>query len=297
MSNTRQSIQTFMATLRALADDPLLGRIEQAEMAYNSFAAQMHGFVALSRAFKSFLLSTVNLSASWSTSRALTETHAWLLPRMSGSFHTICGAETSALRGYPGPAFALLRNVFDTAIVTSAVAQGFVTFMEAEGLVRGEAFDAVQIARRRKRCEFDIHERMLAKASGLGDVARHELEKLNKLYDFETHGQRMTATAAMAWMRGEKPLNFLPHYNQMNYALFMNRFCEVSWMYHRLVPLMLPSDVPVGGNWSDRWSKLDACFCQVVAAMTVDLGKAVGDAVVELITKKFPFGADSRLLQ
>jgi hypothetical protein len=167
--------------------------------------------------------------------------------------------------------------------------------LDAEDLELGKPFDPEKFSAIRKRAEFAIFAQMVGKGSGLSATTRDELDKLNKLYDWETHGQRMTATRTMDWMKGQAPLAFLPEYKEMDYALFVNRHAEVTWMLHRLVPLMLPQGVDSGKDWSMRWSTIDKCFHQTVEAMSIDLKKAVGDAVVEFVTAKFPFDADSRL--
>ncbi len=295
MSSNRMDVPKFMKTLREITNDAVMERILLAEQTFHSSAINMHGFVALSRAFKSLVLDTVNLSPTWKESTSLSQVHAWLLPRMAGSFHTVCGAERAAMWGYPGPAFALLRNVFDSTVVSSAVAQGFATFMEAEGLFEGEPLDPRKLSRRRKDCEFAINARMVGKDSGLSEVARRELGKLNQLYDFETHGQRMTATTTMSWLKGQDGLHFLPRYEEMNYAVFVNRFSEVTWMLHRLLPLVWPAEVAANEDWCRRWGTLDQCFRQTVESLTVDLKKAVGHAIVEFVDSKFPFNGLSRL--
>lgn len=290
----RLDVSAFMQMLLSVTDQSCLSCIESAETAYNAQAARMYGFVALSNAFKSFLLETVRLSSTWRNVQS-SETHGWLLSRMAGSFHTICGAEREALWGYPVPAFAQLRNLFDTAVISSAVAQKFATYLDAEGLEAGKPFDPGKFAARRKRTEFEIFSQMVRKDSGLSTSTLDELDKLNKLYDWETHGQRMTATRTLDWMKGQAPLSFLPEYKELDYALFVNRHTEVTWMLHRLVPLMLPQGVASREDWSSRWSTIDKCFHQAVEAMSIDLKKAVGDAVIEFVIAKFPFDADSRL--
>lgn len=294
-AESRLDIAAFMETLHSLADRSCLLAIQTAEARHHAKAAEMKGFVALSNAFKSFLMETVRLSSTWRSVPSASQTRAWLLPRMAGSFHTICGAEHEALSGYPVPAFAQLRNVFDTAVISSAVAQRIATFEAAEGIQAEEAFDPKKIGARRKRTEFDIQAQMVGKNSGLSDITIAELEKLNSLFDFETHGQRMTATRTMSWMKGEGPLIFLPDYKQIDYALFINRYDEVTWMLHRLVPLMVPAGIVSTEHWSQRWRTLDLCFHQTIKAMSIDLKMAIGDAVIEFVTAKFPFNADSRL--
>ena len=85
----------------------------------------------------------------------------------------------------------------------------------------------------------------------------------------------------------------LPKYDEWNYALFVNRFSEVSWMVHRMLPLLRPARCEWPGRWGERGRTLDRCFRQTAASMTHDLKKPMGAAVVEFVTSKFPFGASS----
>lgn len=291
----RFDVTAYMAALRSLVDDDNLATIRQAEDRFGEQALKMYGFVALSRAFQSFVVETILTGRGAVQAAPATHTFMWLAPRVNTCFQTICAAERSAMLGYPVPAFAQLRNVFDTAVINSAVAQGFVTCDQAEGIETGKPFDPVQARRARKRIEADVNARMYGERCGLSDRAREQLRKLNSLYDDETHGQRLSRTQASQWLAGQGPMFLLPNYDEMNYALFMNRFSEVSWMVHRLLPLLRIAGSEWPHRWQERWKTLDMCFCQTLASMTRQLKKPIGAAVVEFVAAKFPFDASSTL--
>lgn len=79
----------------------------------------------------------------------------------------------------------------------------------------------------------------------------------------------------------------------MAFAMFMNRFCEVSWMAHRLIPLVQPPDIPLPDAWKEKWRLIDESFEQSVDSLTKQLGKDIGAAIVELVKAKFPFHSQS----
>jgi hypothetical protein len=75
--------------------------------------------------------------------------------------------------------------------------------------------------------------------------------------------------------------------------MFMNRYCEIAWMTHRLIPLIQPPGVPFDGQWKDKWRLIEESFSRISNALTKDLGKPIGAAIAVYVTTKFPFNADS----
>ena len=189
-------VPAFMSTLQSLVIEDNLATITEAEEWFQEQALKMYGFVALSRAFQSFFVETIHVGRT-ATPAAPTRTFMWLAPRMNICFQIICAAERSAMRGYPVPAFAQLRNVFDTAVVSSAVAQGVATCDEAEGIEPGKAFDPAEVLRARKQTERLIFAQMLGLKSGLSQVTREQLGKLDKLFEL----RKRTANACPAFKR------------------------------------------------------------------------------------------------
>lgn len=92
-------------------------------------------------------------------------------------------------------------------------------------------------------------------------------------------------------MKGQGALPVLPKFEEMPFTMFMNRFSEVGWMLHRLIPLLQVAEAPLSDGWRDKWQVLDESFAQTVESLTQQLGKAIGAAVVELVKVKFPFTA------
>jgi len=53
-------------------------------------------------------------------------------------------------------------------------------------------------------------------------------------------------------MKGKAPLPVLPVFNEQQFAMFMNRFCEVGWMAHYLLPLIQPGEAPLPKIWQEK---------------------------------------------
>lgn len=257
---------------------------------------QYKGYLALSDAFKCFFLETVeliNIECRPKIKTPLSEFYALFVPRLSHSFQSLCGAERVAIRGYPYHGYTLLRNVFDNLVLTSAALQKYAGFYSIEGVEPGKSVDPDAVRKLRKSTEFAVRRRMTGDQSGLSLDTIAELGKWDALFDYETHGARLSLTQAMEWIRKIAPLSVLPKFDESAFAMFMNRFCEVGWMTHRLVPAVQPPGVPLSDEWGGKWRVIDESFEISVEALTQQLGKRIGAAIVEFVKVKFPFNEHS----
>lgn len=270
--------------------------IHGTQNAYGQEVLQFRGHFALSDAFKAVFLEAVELMNSYCRARVsvpLSEHYPQFLPRLANAFHTLCGAECAAIHGYPRPAFTTLRNVFDDVVLVSASLQKVTNFYKIEGIDPNRKFDPDTAKRARKEEEFRVRRLMTGSESGCSADVTSELTKLNELFDIEVHGGRLSLTDAMAFMKGTGPLHVLPKFAPQTFALFMNRFSEVGWAVHRLLPAIQPPEVPMPKEWADRWSLVDESFEIAVRSLSNELGMKVGDAYAEFINAKFPFNAGS----
>lgn len=268
----------------------------EAEDEHAAAILNYQGYLALSDAFKCFFLETVeliNTECRPNVKHQLSEHYASFVPRVSHSFRSICGAERLATRGYPYQAYTLLRNIFDNVVLTSAALQKITDFYSIEGVVPEQNFDPIQAKKLRKSTEYAIRKVMTGHQSGLTASTVTELEQWDSLFDLETHGARLSATNAMNWMKGQGGLPVLPRFDESAFAMFMNRYTEVGWMLHRLIPLLQPPDVPLSDAWKEKWQILDESFEQIVHSLTTQLGKPIGSAVVEFVNAKFPFSPET----
>ena len=275
------------------------GRVQllfQEEEKHEVAMLQFHGHMALSDAFKCVFLEATELLNTVSRpkiKRPLTEFYGLYSARVAHNFQSLCGAERVAIRGYPLLAYTSLRNVFDNLLLSSAAMQRLTDFYAIEGLERDEPFDRVKAAKLRKTTEFSVRRHMTGQQSGLSADVIDELKKWDALFDIETHGARLSLSGALGWLKGTEPLPVLPRFNEQHLAVFMNRYSEVAWMAHRLLPLLQPPDVPLPGEWREKWRVVDASFQIMVGSLTEQLGKKIGSAILEFVDAKFPFDADS----
>jgi hypothetical protein len=270
--------------------------ITEEEQKYNSIVLQYKGHFALSDAFKCFFVETVELIGSHCRQRVtkpLPEFYGFFVPRMVHAFHSLCGTERVAIIGYPLLAYTVLRNVFDNLILASASLQKVTDFYSVEGVESDKPFDVATVKKLRKKTEYEVRLKMTGHQSGLKQETRDALEKWDMSFDWEVHGARLSLGRAEEWLKSAGPLPILPRFVEMEFAMFMNRYCEIGWMLHRLIPNLQPPSVPLPDAWKEKWRLLDDSFELMVKALTEDCGKPIGAAIVELVNKKFPFNEHS----
>lgn len=274
-----------------------LSTLDDAQVGHYQESEKLKGLIALSRAFNCFFLETVellNTKIRPQIKAPLSEFYGIFLPRVAIHFQTLCGAEIAARNGYPLQACASLRNVFDAAVLTSAALLKVTDFYSIEGVVPGGALDIAKVKRLRKDTEFQVRNVMTGNDSGLTPETIGELNKIDSIFDYETHGARMSfAMQADSWMKGKGMLPIVPRYSEAEFSLFANRYIEIAWMTLRLLPNLQPPSIHFTQAWKEKWSILDAAFRLTLDAVSAQLGKKFGHAMIEFIEKKFPFTKDS----
>lgn len=266
------------------------------ECKYGEQVLQYKGHLALSEAFECFFLETVELINSELRPKVkapLSEFYALFVPRLALSFQSLHSAQIVAFRGYPYHGYTLLRNVFDNLVLTSAALQNFTDFYSIEGVDPAKPFDPGTVKSLRKSTERAVRRKMTGDQSGLSVQAVQDIAEWDAMFDFETHGARLSLTQAMGWMKGAAPLPIFPMFDESAIAMFMNRFNEVGWMTHRLIPLVQPPGVLLPDTWREKWRVIDESFEQAVESLTKQLGKTIGATIVEFVKTKFPFNEQS----
>jgi hypothetical protein len=179
-------------------------------------------------------------------------------------------------------------------VLSSAALQKVTDFYSIEGLDPNKPFDPNTVRKLRKATEFSVREKMTGAQSGLTKQTQDELAQWDALFDYETHGARLSLAHAQGWLRGAEPLPVLPKFADSAFAMFMNRFAEVGWMTHRLVPLVQPPGAPLSEKWNEKWRIIDESFEITVDSLTKQLGKNIGAAIVDFVKAKFPFNGQSQ---
>jgi hypothetical protein len=168
-----------------------------------------------------------------------------------------------------------------------------VDFYATEGVVPGQNLDLAQVKKLRRKTEMEVSLQMSGSKSGLSASTIDELAVWDELFNYEVHGARLSFAGAASFMKGQGPLSLVPVFKERDFAMFMNRYCEIGWMVHRLVPLIQPPSIPFGLPWKEKWTVIDESFELTVHSLTKENGKAIGGAIVEYVRAKFPFDADS----
>jgi len=291
----------FMSRLEAISKDDgqLYGRLRplyQAQENYAGSSQSCKGFMALSAAWKCFFLETVervNSDIISKISSPPSESYPLFVERLGQYFQGLCASEVVAIAGYPLQAYTLLRNVFDSVILTAAVTEGKTDFLRLEGLDAAGQFDPLAFRKLRRKEENAVRPQMTGKQSGLSETTLDELSKWDVLFDDETHGGLLSRAYSADWLRGKQRLPILPRFEEMPFGNFMNRYCEIAWMVHRLLPLVQFSSHSLAEEWKGKWKTIDECFYSTADALAVQNGKAIGRAIIELVTTKLPFDENS----
>lgn len=292
----------YIERLRAISehDGKPWGRIKTLTNAEHEheeyFEGNFGGFWALTYASNCFFLETVerlNTESRPKVSAPLSEFYPMFFGRLVQGFRSLCGSQRLALVGYSLTAFTVLRNIFDDAVMTSACMQKITDFYSVEGVVPGVEVNLEGVKALRRKTEWQVRKCFVGPESGLSANTIEHLTSLDKIFDFEVHGARLSMAGMQGWLRGREPLPVVPKFDGKDASMYMNRAAEIGWMVHRLIPLAQPAVAPLAADWSDKWVVIDDSFRVMVESLTTDLGKGIGAAMCEFVNAKFPFNSKS----
>lgn len=271
--------------------------LAKAEAQYGEEMAKFRGFSSLSRAAKCFFLRTVeqvNDSVRPAFTAAVNGEFLIFVEKLTYSQQSLRAAEVAALGGYPMQGYTILRNVFDTCTLVSGALQGLTDFTRLAGIRPGEGFDPEKAKRNRKEEEFAVRRQIDGKDSSLAEATLAQLKLIDQLFDTETHSALLSHAHSLDWLKGTGPLPVVPSYQETKAALFMNRFVEVGWLLHRILPLVQPQGYRLSDEWANDWDTIDTCYRAAVQSLTKQLGLAIGAAFCDFVDMKFPFGSGSQ---
>ena len=248
------------------------------------------GWQILSDSFKSFYIETFQ---ELKVPRQRPYAYADFIARHTRYFLALRAGELLFLHGYPLQGYSLMRSLVEQALLRAAIFTNIISFSEVEGLGEdGEPFSHVNNRRKRVSAERKVFAKMVGKESGLSEKTIVELQRWDDMFDLELHGLRLSLTETGDWLKGVGGLNFMPQLNETNLAMFMNRFAEVGWMLHRLIPIMQLESQMFSSQWAEKWCALDRSFKGFADGLT-QIGKPIGGAIVELVNAKFLFSEKS----
>ena len=216
-------------------------------------------------------------------------------------FRRIRAVHVLSCEGYAGAAVTILREVKDRTILIAAVLMNRITYSALMGISPNDSnsiskteLDNIR-RKRRGKIEREVIAEFVGKNSGLGAADLAALTLWTGLFDREMHGSFLSAsTVGMPWLVGDSEFNLHGADNELMDAMFMNRFNETTWMYHRLLPNLQLEDCAFDRGWRRKWDILDESFWQMEKGLT-DIGRPIGDAFIRFVDSKFPFDASSLL--
>jgi nucleotidyltransferase/DNA polymerase involved in DNA repair len=157
----------------------------------------------------------------------------------------------------------------------------------------GKKFNPKLAKKLRKDTEFKVRKKMSGVLSGLSQNTINELAIWDHMFDNEVHGAHLSLAHNLSWLTGDEPLAILPTFSVRSFAMFMNRYCEIAWMTHRLLPMIQLPEASFGSLWKNKWRIVDESFECMVNSLTEQLGKKIGAVIVEFVQQKFPFNEES----
>jgi hypothetical protein len=269
---------------------------EQSRYLEAVMVVRYEGFWVLADAFKAFFIETVELfnTECQSGISTCTEAYSFFLPRLFHDFQSPCGAEHLMKSGYPMHAYTILRNTADNLLLSSAALQNITDFGSIVGLESGKPYERHSSKKIRKETERKVRDIMTGSKSGLTPCTIDELAKWDAMFDDEVHGGRLSFfIGSEGWWQGAEGLPIFPRFKERFFAIFINRFWEIAWMMHRLIPLIQPRGIPLKDEWRGKWCLLNEIFRRFVYSLTEEAGKKIGAAMVEFVDAKFPFNEES----
>ena len=272
-----------------------------AQLEYEAFEKFNKDFVGHSRLTDSSLIFSLNTLQQTSTFKADNlgqhNAYSFIAIDMFMMLRKLRASSLLAGFGYHGPAYSLLRDIRDKSILLSACFQGKANYEDLAGVDLGIPKTATRTERRnrarkkRKSAEKAVFLDFLD-FKEFATNERENLEIWKELFDMENHGSSMSAAAAtQTWHIDRTPLVLVNTDDLSLKVSYINRFCEVSWMFHRLLPNLQTPASRFDGDWKRHWDILDHSFWQTQIGMK-DIGKKIGEAIIQLVGSRFPFSSD-----
>lgn len=277
--------EAFISELEKTSDNfggKLFGRldlIDQQQQKYrNIIATHRKPLITISNAWESFFLETVSRINLELLPKCKDNPvpYAYFTERLNQLFRALCAVRLVGFSGYPNQSFAMLRNVFDSALLLGAIADGHTDVFKVDGLGSG-AIEIARVARRKE--EKAVRAKILAH---LSTEARQALKYWNDFFDDETHGGFLSRLFATDYLMGNGLLPVTPHFAHGEFMQFAHFYLEFTWLVHRLIPLIQQPHAYFAPDWATKWQLIDNHFCKINSALSFGSHEPIGKALEEL---------------
>lgn len=201
-------------------------------------------------------------------------------------------------KGYPFDGFALLRDLSERAIFYAAAGNKYITIPDLFGHIGLDENLENITDEQRDQIQNKIKETgKKAVKELLGNFRQNykqfydELEILRDLFNREVHSSKLTyANQLIPWVKGMRSPSLGPIDDDEDQGLimYMNRFAEIGWMHHRLLPLLQFNNNSFDTDWKDKWIIIDESFHFLVKSLS-ESGLLIADAIIKLLDTEFNF--------
>ncbi|MBY0355496.1 MAG: hypothetical protein K2Q12_07170 [Rickettsiales bacterium] len=268
--------------------------LDQREKVFERHVSQKYnGFAVVLDCFFDFFIEVLD------TKHALLAKEGWpsngwfsiILQRYHTFFHDLRACWLMYINGYPMAGVGYLRDVFDRAVVLAAVFNGYAEMQELYG-IQGDAFDEKTYKAKIQDCRKRCFSQMIGDNSNLSDESKATLRFIKDISHQQVHSAIYTDLQSHALMQ-KGILNYMPHPNETNEGMFINRFTEIAWFVHRLLCFIQTKPYEFSQSQQVKWELLDSSFERIIFSTHQQLDKDFPLAYIEATKTKFAFHPSS----
>jgi hypothetical protein len=282
---------------------PLLSRAIETEANTGAeFLEKWYGHRVLTDSFMEFFGETLLSQWTFNNSKGWPQNEPHYAPCLVlylTVYRSIRSSEVLSANGYVLGAYAVQRAIKDQLMILGAAANSFADFDELFGWKGIEGKDwqgaeQAQVVKNRQKIESKVRERIIGKHSDLSDDSKTELEKWNRLFNWEVHRAHFSYMRELGRLCVDKNLAFQlgPHPDDLAAAMFLNRSMELNWIALRLLPFARRAETPHSDDWDAKWILLDESFKFMFDGFG-ELGKKIAPAYYEMLQAKFKFDLET----
>ena len=286
--------QTFNLDQR----DELNGLFERELFIESTTNETFAGYADLMDSFLKFFIETIHLAFS------KIEESGWpkelkeypnILVYFVVSFRNFRVCEILCAYGYPFDGYALLRNLKDRTIFIAAIVHEMTSLRAVLGLSTIEEQSSGSeekwrdIHNRRKTEQIRILNEMIRNRSGLPEEDISELNVWEQFFHEEVHGSLLSfGSDIRSWIETGRRPDIYPSFDTTGIAMYINRVCEIAWLFTRLFPFLQITENSFGSEWFEKYKVLDESFRHTEEQL-FSIGKVIGRVFINFVEEKFSF--------